>query len=87
MCFLGLPAVLIVLADNQRASAEELGRRGVAIRLVEGVTPNVLAEHLASLLASPERRKAMSETGRNLVDGRGAERVVAKLSDNGGEAE
>ena len=65
MCFLGLPAVLIVLADNQRASAEELGRRGVAIRLVEGETPSVLAEHLASLLASPERRKAMSETGRN----------------------
>jgi len=94
MCFLGLPAVLIVLADNQRAVAEELGRRGVAIHLAEGATASVLAEHLASLLASPDRRKAMSEMGRKLVDGRGAERVAAKLSDetvtandNGGEAE
>jgi UDP-2,4-diacetamido-2,4,6-trideoxy-beta-L-altropyranose hydrolase len=89
MCFLGLPAVLIVLADNQRAIAEELGRRGVAIHLVEGAeaTLSVLAEHLASLLASSERRKAMSETGRKWVDGLGAERVAAKLNDNGWEAE
>src|SRR5713101_4578984 len=36
MCFLGLPAMLIVLADNQRAAAEELNRRGAAIILGEG---------------------------------------------------
>jgi UDP-2,4-diacetamido-2,4,6-trideoxy-beta-L-altropyranose hydrolase len=91
MCFLGLPALLIVLADNQRSAAEELSRRGAAINLGEmnlgeGVetSPRVLAEQLAGLLASPARRKTMSETGRNLVDGLGVERVVAKLNDNGG---
>jgi UDP-2,4-diacetamido-2,4,6-trideoxy-beta-L-altropyranose hydrolase len=89
MCFLGLPALLIVLADNQRAAAEELSRRGVAIHSVEGAEAklSLLAEHLASLLASSERRKAMSETGRKLVDGLGAERVTAKLNDDGWEAE
>jgi UDP-2,4-diacetamido-2,4,6-trideoxy-beta-L-altropyranose hydrolase len=85
MCFLGLPAVLIVLADNQRAVAEDLARRGAAVHFVERPEANygALAQCLASLLASPERRKAMSETGRELVDGLGAQRVAAKLGDLG----
>ncbi|HTC55087.1 MAG TPA: UDP-2,4-diacetamido-2,4,6-trideoxy-beta-L-altropyranose hydrolase [Candidatus Sulfotelmatobacter sp.] len=89
MCFLGLPALLIVLADNQRAAAEELSRRGAAINLGEGAQASlgVVSEHLVRLLASPERRKTMSETGRKLVDGLGAERVVAELNDNGGQNE
>jgi UDP-2,4-diacetamido-2,4,6-trideoxy-beta-L-altropyranose hydrolase len=84
ICFLGLPALLIVLADNQRATAEELDRRGVAINLGEGAQADLsmLAEHLATLLGSSERRKAMSETGMKLVDGLGAERVAARLNDN-----
>jgi UDP-2,4-diacetamido-2,4,6-trideoxy-beta-L-altropyranose hydrolase len=83
LCFLGLPALLIVLADNQRAAAEGVSRRGAALHLVEGADaqPSVLVEFLASLLASAERRKAMSETGRKLVDGLGAQRVVAQLND------
>jgi UDP-2,4-diacetamido-2,4,6-trideoxy-beta-L-altropyranose hydrolase len=85
MCFLGLPALLIVLAENQRPAAEELGRRGAAINLGEGaeISAGALAEQLALLLASREKRKTMSEAGRKLVDGLGAERVVAQLNDNG----
>jgi UDP-2,4-diacetamido-2,4,6-trideoxy-beta-L-altropyranose hydrolase len=87
MCFLGLPALLIVLADNQRSAAEELSRRGAAINLGEGAETSlrVLAEQLVPLLASRERRKTMSEAGRNLVDGLGAERVMAKLNAGGTE--
>jgi UDP-2,4-diacetamido-2,4,6-trideoxy-beta-L-altropyranose hydrolase len=89
MCFLGLPAVLIVLAENQRAVAEELNRREAAVQLSEGANamPGTLAECLASLLASPERRKTMSETGRKLVDGLGASRVVAQLQGNAQEGQ
>jgi UDP-2,4-diacetamido-2,4,6-trideoxy-beta-L-altropyranose hydrolase len=89
MCFMGLPALLIVLADNQRPAAEELHRRGAVINLVEGAEASldVLAEQLASLHVSSERRMAMSETGRMLVDGLGAERVAAELSNHEGEAE
>ncbi len=81
MCFLGLPALLTVLAENQRAVAEELNRRGAAIQVGEGAQAT-LAESLAGLLASPERRKAMSGIGRKLVDGLGASRVVAQLQGN-----
>jgi UDP-2,4-diacetamido-2,4,6-trideoxy-beta-L-altropyranose hydrolase len=85
MCFLGLPAVLMVLADNQRAAADALARRGAAVHFVESAEGKygALVQCLASLLASPEKRKAMSEIGRNLVDGLGAQRVVSKLKDIG----
>jgi UDP-2,4-diacetamido-2,4,6-trideoxy-beta-L-altropyranose hydrolase len=85
MCFLGLPAALILLADNQRLAAEELSRRGAAINLGEGAEDDLrlLVAHLNGFLASSENRKAMSETARKLVDGLGAERVAALLRDNG----
>lgn len=81
MCFLGLPALLIVLADNQRPAAEELHLRGAAISLGEGaeIGPSTLSSHLTRLVSSQDGRKAMSERGRELVDGRGAERVVREL--------
>ncbi len=81
MCFLGLPALLIVLADNQQPVAEELSRRGVAIALGVGtrIPPSTLASHLTDLVNSYDARKAMSKRGRDLIDGRGAERVVREL--------
>ena len=81
MCFLGLPALLIDLAPNQVPIAEELARAGAASHL--GGTKDVTAENitaeLQSLLESPERRAAMSEHGRELVDGEGAQRVVCAV--------
>jgi UDP-2,4-diacetamido-2,4,6-trideoxy-beta-L-altropyranose hydrolase len=81
MCFLGLPPLLIVLADNQRSAAGELNRRGTAINLGEGrdLQPCTLLPHLTRLVNSPDTRKAMSERGRELVDGYGAERVLRAL--------
>jgi UDP-2,4-diacetamido-2,4,6-trideoxy-beta-L-altropyranose hydrolase len=81
MCFLGLPALLIVLADNQRPIAEELNRRGVAIDLGEAaeIRSSSLSPCLTDLISSQGTRKAMSERGRELVDGHGAERVVRAL--------
>ena len=81
MCFLGLPAVLIDVAENQTPMAQELDRQGIAIHVGSSaeVTPRSIAARLKPLLASPERRAAMSERGRKLVDGRGAERVVSAM--------
>jgi UDP-2,4-diacetamido-2,4,6-trideoxy-beta-L-altropyranose hydrolase len=81
MCFLGLPVLLIVLADNQRPAAEELNRRGAAINLGDGaeIRPSILSPCLTRLVSSQDTRKAMSERGRELVDGHGAERVVRAM--------
>ena len=82
MCLMGLPAIVIDVAENQRPIAEELDRQGIAIHI--GSSRDVTAENIAAqlkrLLHSPERRAAMAERGRDLVDGRGAERVVAAMT-------
>ena len=81
MCFLGLPALLVVIADNQRPAAEEFSRRGAIMNLGEGsgLQAATLSSHLASLVNSQQLRNTMSAQGRELVDGCGAERVVRAL--------
>jgi UDP-2,4-diacetamido-2,4,6-trideoxy-beta-L-altropyranose hydrolase len=81
MCFLGLPALLIVLADNQQGIADELGKQGIIVHLgrSSGLAGITVAAKLRGLADSPVARRQMSVRGRALVDGRGAERVVAAL--------
>jgi UDP-2,4-diacetamido-2,4,6-trideoxy-beta-L-altropyranose hydrolase len=81
MCFLGLPAILLDLADNQTPVAQELGRRRAAIYLGSSkeITAADIAEKVQSLLLSTEHRVSLSQRSRELVDGDGAERVGAAI--------
>jgi UDP-2,4-diacetamido-2,4,6-trideoxy-beta-L-altropyranose hydrolase len=81
MAFMGLPAVAIVLADNQRFIADGLSREGVAITLgsYDLVDDLDLANVVKTLLNDARQRKDMSERGRALVDGNGACRVATAL--------
>jgi len=81
MCLMGLPAVLVDLAENQTPIARELARRGIAIYpgSARDVTLRQIATDVESLLSSAERRSRMSQLGRALVDGKGAQRVVIEL--------
>jgi UDP-2,4-diacetamido-2,4,6-trideoxy-beta-L-altropyranose hydrolase len=81
LAFMGLPGILIVLADNQHASAERLGVQGMVLNLGwhADLTPAAIAEPLTLLLERAEHRKRISLHGRELVDSRGSERVVKSL--------
>jgi len=83
LCYMGLPSLLFVVAENQRQSAERLSESGIAVNA--GTTQEFRAEpfahHLQSLIESSERRAAMSRRGRELVDGLGSERVCGALLD------
>ena len=81
MSFLGLPALLIVLADNQQGIADELGKHQIAGYLgrYSEVNQITIAAELRNLANSPIRRRIMSDRGRVLVDGYGSLRVVAAL--------
>lgn len=81
MCRLGLPAILVSIAENQVPGSTELGRRGIAAYLgpAKGVGSRDMAGAVMDLLHSPQRRAAMSRMGQELVDGRGSERVVDAL--------
>jgi len=78
---LGLPALIVIMAENQRRIAEELD----AIEVVQnlGWHDDVSVERLAAavnvLQHDSSRRLRMSERGRTLVDGWGAQRVVQAL--------
>jgi UDP-2,4-diacetamido-2,4,6-trideoxy-beta-L-altropyranose hydrolase len=83
ICMLGLPSVLQVLAENQRPVAADLSRMGIAIEAGpdgQPATPEII-DSARRLLMSSDLRKEMSQRACDLVDGRGAERVVAALRD------
>ena len=78
VCRMGLPTITITLADNQREIAAALADAGVAISLGwhEQVTGDAVRREVLRLLDDSATRERMCETGRELVDGRGAARVV-----------
>lgn len=75
-CCMGLPAIALPLADNQRPSAAALVDAGAAISVerVEGIVPAV-----RELLHHPERLSLMSAAAFPITDGRGAERVASAI--------
>jgi UDP-2,4-diacetamido-2,4,6-trideoxy-beta-L-altropyranose hydrolase len=81
LAFLGLPAVVLVVADNQRPVAEGLAGAGAAVNLgwFADIEPRRLADELARLLTSAPLRDQMSRCGQTLVDGWGGARVVRHL--------
>lgn len=86
---MGLPALLIAVADNQIRIAEQLDKAGAAINLgsVDDFTTASLLEELTGLIEDHQVRALMSRKGQELVDGKGASRVVTAMLDLVGEPE
>lgn len=80
-CALGLPALLVTLADNQAENAVMLQHAGAAISLGwwNQLDSGKIREVIGALDA--ERLAAMSQAAFALVDGMGAERVAAFMLD------
>ena len=81
LAFMGLPQIVLTLAENQRRGVVELQRAGAAIDFgdAETLESSRLTETLTSLLLDRETRATMSRSGNTLVDGRGAARVVEQM--------
>jgi len=75
---LGLPAVLVAVADDQLVVGGPYAATGAARYLGDGriIDPQVVAAELASLLADADRLAAMRRAALDVVDGRGAERLA-----------
>lgn len=84
LAFMGLPTILVVLAENQAASAQKLHEASAVLCLGSSAACRTAALAAAAdgLVRNLERRRALSERGRVLVDGRGAERVAAIIRSN-----
>jgi UDP-2,4-diacetamido-2,4,6-trideoxy-beta-L-altropyranose hydrolase len=77
----GTPQIAIVLADNQRPAGRALGEQGLAVSLGwhADVSAGVIAEAVAGLAADVAQREELSRRGRELIDGRGALRVLGAM--------
>lgn len=79
-CCLGLPSVILILAENQRAGAAALEAAGAAIvfeRDPQGL--EAAAAAAATLAADKEACARMSAAAFALVDGEGAQRCAAAI--------
>ncbi len=79
---LGLPAVVVALADNQLATTAYMASLGACLDLGDASTlsSNSLASAVDSLLAEPQRRRQMSAAASQLVPaGGGVPKLIALL--------
>lgn len=75
---MGLPSVIIQLADNQKYNAGAWQKLGAAIDIgpFDGLTASAFKHQVDSLVNDSGLRKSMAYTGRAMVDCLGAERVA-----------
>ena len=77
-CTLGLPSILVILADNQRPAARALEARGAAL-VLDAADPNFEADfdrQLTRLLRDADLRRRLAGRSAELCDGLGAGRVA-----------
>jgi len=81
-CCLGLPSIVISIADNQRPACETSAVDDLIQYLgrVDNITPEVIREQVRGLLGKPKRLRELSENGMKLVDGNGVGKVTDALT-------
>lgn len=83
-CCLGLPTVLVVLAENQVAGAKALEASGAAITIVDDEHIGTSLSSALADLSEPGRLERMSEAAASITDGNGVFRAVQAMSGAGG---
>jgi len=78
---MGLPCLIVQIAENQNLNAKAWHEAGVSTNLgsLEELKQEVLCQQVQSLIKRPEQRKNMHIAGRLLVDCKGAKRVAQVL--------
>jgi spore coat polysaccharide biosynthesis predicted glycosyltransferase SpsG len=81
LCFLGLPSILVSIAEHQVPVARELDRQGNALYAGDALEMDFhkLRARVEQLLASRALRERLSRRSSELVDGVGADRVVSAM--------
>ncbi len=83
LSFMGVPSLLVVAADNQRASARRAAAMGVAVVFDARVAVPIeeIADQAAALWRDLPRRAGLAAAARALVDGRGCERICDAIEE------
>lgn len=81
LAFMGLPALLCIVAENQRQCVEALDQDGFfkSVKWVNANPIKDISNTLAEIILEQNLREEMSRKLRKLVDGRGADRVIKEI--------
>jgi len=81
LAFMGVPFLVLVLAENQRDIAQRLEDAGAALNLGWANQRNTkqISEALENLICNQDKRREMSYRADKLVDGQGASRVSSLM--------
>ena len=78
MAALGVPSLYLTLTEDHANSASAFCQAGMGE--IVPPDPDSIASALTKLIVDQDRRRAMSESGRTTIDGKGAERIAAELA-------
>ncbi len=80
-CCVGLPAIVVALADNQMNIAKGLELFGACIYVgtIKTASAPIMRGAIAKLLCTQDRLKALAERSYSLVDGLGVDRVCEQM--------
>lgn len=83
LAFMGVPAVLVAVADNQVGITQRMNKCGAALSLGwhDDLAEDTVAATVYDLAQDAQRRRVLSEQIRALVDGDGGARVARQLTE------
>lgn len=78
LAFMGIPSLLIILAENQKLIAETLDNSNIGINLGwhQEITPNIIIKQIKNLSENYDFFIQMSQKALKLVDGYGSHRTI-----------
>jgi len=81
MAFMGLPRLVIVLAENQLQNALYLEKQGISVYLGSDQNIEISSTQciISQIITDPQQRTRMGHRSRRLVCGDGASRIVNKM--------
>lgn len=81
LAFMGVPSLILTLADNQQAIVQALKKIGGAVDLGEPIRISRLqiTQEIQQFITSKDLRAKLSMTGKQLIDGYGCQRISMTL--------
>ena len=78
----GVPVSVLALAKNQYGTCEAIQRKGYGhfLGYIEKMSDHDLTNQIKTFISNSIKYRAMAEQSRRLIDGRGAERLVTKIT-------
>jgi UDP-2,4-diacetamido-2,4,6-trideoxy-beta-L-altropyranose hydrolase len=81
LAYYGIPNIIIAIADNQLNIARELDKQEISLYLGKKneIKKEKLRKKIMELIENDSLRKTLMQNGKDLVDGKGKERIVSYM--------